>query len=173
MPFVRGKPENRSSGISAVANANAAIGEARHLDAVSVGETQRALNPVSTRLRIFGRTSECRPSHVITSLIVGMPPIVSNYGVQPLAATPRTPPSKRVADITCPRSHPYNKVRLRSSKCLMSADIHVSQTSGRALMTPVRRRDHGRRLAAAQCDCAVSSTSTLDAAGSSDASASA
>jgi hypothetical protein len=54
VPFVRGKTENRPPGIPAVADTDLVIGQARHLDAVAVGETQRALNPVRTRTRPFG-----------------------------------------------------------------------------------------------------------------------
>jgi hypothetical protein len=39
MPFVWRKLENRASGVAAVANADAAIGQAGHLNAVAVGET--------------------------------------------------------------------------------------------------------------------------------------
>ena len=46
MPFVRCKPENRPSGVPAVAYTDLATGETRDLDAVTVGETQRALDPV-------------------------------------------------------------------------------------------------------------------------------
>jgi hypothetical protein len=48
VPFVRGKLENRSFRVPAVANTDPAAGQARHLDAVTVGETQRTLNPVIT-----------------------------------------------------------------------------------------------------------------------------
>jgi hypothetical protein len=48
MPFVRCKPQDRSFGLPAVANADAAIGEVRYLDAITIGETQRTLNPVRT-----------------------------------------------------------------------------------------------------------------------------
>jgi hypothetical protein len=48
MPLVRGEPEDRPLGVSAVANADFATGQARHLDAVAVGIAQRALNPVRT-----------------------------------------------------------------------------------------------------------------------------
>ena len=48
MPLVRREPEDRPCGVPAVANADLATGQARHLDAVAVGETQRALNPVRT-----------------------------------------------------------------------------------------------------------------------------
>ena len=48
VPFVGGEPQNRPSRIPAVTNADLAIGQARHLDAVAVGVTQGALNPVRT-----------------------------------------------------------------------------------------------------------------------------
>ena len=67
MPFVRGKSENQPFGVPTVAHADPAIGQARHLDAVTVGETQGALDPVRTRLS--GWTCECRSFHVTTSLI--------------------------------------------------------------------------------------------------------
>lgn len=67
MPFVRCESENQPCGVPAVAHADPAIGQTRHLDAVTVGETQGALNPVRTRL--FGRTSERGSFHVTTSLI--------------------------------------------------------------------------------------------------------
>ena len=48
MPFVRCKSENWPLGVPAVAYADLAVGQARHLDAVTVGETERALDPVRT-----------------------------------------------------------------------------------------------------------------------------
>jgi len=48
MPFIRCKSENRPLRVPAVADTDLAIGQVRHLDAVAVGETQRALNPVRT-----------------------------------------------------------------------------------------------------------------------------
>ncbi len=48
VPLVRREPEDRPSGVPAVANADLATGQARHLYAVAVGVTQRALNPVKT-----------------------------------------------------------------------------------------------------------------------------
>ena len=48
VPFVRGKLENRTFGVPAVANADLALGQARHFDAVAVGETQRTLHPART-----------------------------------------------------------------------------------------------------------------------------
>lgn len=48
MPLVRLEPEDRPSGVPAVANADLASGQARYLDAIAVGVTQRALNPVKT-----------------------------------------------------------------------------------------------------------------------------
>src|SRR5215469_4787889 len=38
VPFVGGKPENRSCGVPAVADADLAIGQARHLNTVAVRE---------------------------------------------------------------------------------------------------------------------------------------
>jgi hypothetical protein len=49
MPFVRREPEKRTFGVPAVADTDLAPGQARHLDAVAVGETQGALDPVRTR----------------------------------------------------------------------------------------------------------------------------
>jgi hypothetical protein len=48
MPLPRRKPEDRPPNVFAVPNADLATGQVRHLDAVPVGVTQRALNPVST-----------------------------------------------------------------------------------------------------------------------------
>jgi hypothetical protein len=48
MPFVRRESENRPPGVPAVANPDLAAGHGRHLDAVAVGEAQRALNPGRT-----------------------------------------------------------------------------------------------------------------------------
>jgi hypothetical protein len=48
MPLVRREPEDRPSRVPAVANGDLATGQARHLDAVAVGVTQRALNPEKT-----------------------------------------------------------------------------------------------------------------------------
>jgi hypothetical protein len=66
MPFVRCKSENRPLGVPAVANSDLAIGQARHLHAVAVGEAQRALNPVRTWP---SGTSGRRSCHVTTSLL--------------------------------------------------------------------------------------------------------
>ncbi len=44
-PLVRREPENGAFGVLAVANADPAVGQARHLDAVAVGETQRTFDP--------------------------------------------------------------------------------------------------------------------------------
>src|SRR5260370_5422433 len=99
MPFVRRKSKNRPFGVPAVANADAAIGQARHLDAVAVGETQRALNPVRTETRPFGWTSECRSSHVTTSLIVGYYPRCATTECS-LDPTYRSHSTLRLADIT-------------------------------------------------------------------------
>jgi hypothetical protein len=46
MPFVRSKSENGPLGVPAVAYTDLATGQARDLDAVTVRETQRALDPV-------------------------------------------------------------------------------------------------------------------------------
>ena len=46
--FICGKSENRPLRIPAVANTDLPIRQARHLNAVAVGETQRALNPAVT-----------------------------------------------------------------------------------------------------------------------------
>jgi len=48
MPLPRGEHQDWPYGVSAVANADLATGQARHLDAVAVGVTQGALNPVET-----------------------------------------------------------------------------------------------------------------------------
>jgi hypothetical protein len=48
VPLVRREPEDRPSGVPAVANTDHATGQARHFDAVAVGVTQRALNPGKT-----------------------------------------------------------------------------------------------------------------------------
>ena len=48
VPFVRCEPENRAPGVPAVANANAASWQVRYLDAIAVGEAQRALDPGKT-----------------------------------------------------------------------------------------------------------------------------
>src|SRR5260370_16629732 len=53
MPFVRCKSEHRTFGVPAVADADLTLGQARHLDAVAVGETQQPLNPVKTQTRPF------------------------------------------------------------------------------------------------------------------------
>jgi hypothetical protein len=70
MPFVRCKSENRPFGIPAVTDTDLTIGQVRYFNAVAVGETQGALNPVRTPTRSFGYAFERRSSHVITSLIV-------------------------------------------------------------------------------------------------------
>ena len=63
VPFIGCKSENRPGGVPAVADADFALGKARHLDTVAVGETQRALNPVKTSTWPFGRISVHRTSH--------------------------------------------------------------------------------------------------------------
>jgi hypothetical protein len=45
MPLAWREPEDRAAGVLAVAHADPAIRQARHLDAVAVGEAQRALDP--------------------------------------------------------------------------------------------------------------------------------
>ena len=69
MPLVRREPEDRPCGVPAVANADLATGQARHLDAIAVGVAQRALNPVRTRTQPFVWTPERKASHVTPSLI--------------------------------------------------------------------------------------------------------
>ena len=64
MPLVRREPEERPCGVPAVANADLATGQARHLDTIAVGVTQRALNPVKTGTPPFVRT----PSAVLPTL---------------------------------------------------------------------------------------------------------
>ena len=54
IPFVRCKPENWPFGVPAVTQADRFTGQARHLDTVAVGETQRALNPERTGTWPFG-----------------------------------------------------------------------------------------------------------------------
>jgi Domain of unknown function (DUF397) len=58
VPLRRREPQDRSCGVPAVAHANRATGQARHLDAVAVGVTQRALDPVRTWSRPFEWTCE-------------------------------------------------------------------------------------------------------------------
>jgi hypothetical protein len=48
VPFARGKVQNRTSGIPAVANPDSPIGHARYLNAVTIGQTQGTLHPVGT-----------------------------------------------------------------------------------------------------------------------------
>jgi hypothetical protein len=69
MPLVRREPEDQPARVPAVANADLAIGQARHLDAIAVGVAQRALNPVRTRTRPFVRTPERSTYHVTPSLV--------------------------------------------------------------------------------------------------------
>jgi hypothetical protein len=47
-PLLRREPQNRPGAIPAVADADRATGQAGDLDAVAVGVTQRALDPVRT-----------------------------------------------------------------------------------------------------------------------------
>src|ERR1700727_807151 len=63
LPFVRREAQHRPAGILAVAEADRATGQVRHLHAVAVGETQRALNPARTRIRRLGRTFERSSTH--------------------------------------------------------------------------------------------------------------
>jgi len=58
VPLRRREPQDRSCGIPAVADADRAAGQARHLDAVAVGVTQRTLDPVRTWSRPFEWTCE-------------------------------------------------------------------------------------------------------------------
>jgi hypothetical protein len=44
-PFIRRESENRAFGVLAVADTDPSVGQARHLDAVAVGEAQRTLDP--------------------------------------------------------------------------------------------------------------------------------
>jgi hypothetical protein len=46
MPLVRREPENRPFAVPAVADADPAAGQVRHLDAVAVAEAQGAFDPV-------------------------------------------------------------------------------------------------------------------------------
>jgi hypothetical protein len=48
VPFVWCELENLAITVTAIANSDPTIGQVRDFDAVSVGETQRALDPVST-----------------------------------------------------------------------------------------------------------------------------
>jgi hypothetical protein len=65
VPFIRSEFEHRPVRMTAVAEADAAIGKARHLDAVAAGKAQGTLHPAETRIRRFGQFSECRAFHVI------------------------------------------------------------------------------------------------------------
>jgi hypothetical protein len=58
VPLRRREPQDRSCGVPAVADADRAAGQARHLDAVAVGVTQRTLDPVRTWSRPFEWTCE-------------------------------------------------------------------------------------------------------------------
>ena len=68
MPLIRRERQDGPSGVSAVANADLATGQARHLDAVAAGITQGALGPVRTRTRLFTAAAERSPSHGTPSL---------------------------------------------------------------------------------------------------------
>ena len=57
MPLIRRERQDRPPGVPAVANADLAVGQAGHLDAVAVGVTQGALDPVGTRTRPFSAGS--------------------------------------------------------------------------------------------------------------------
>ncbi len=65
VPFIRSEFEHRPVRMTAIAEADAAIGKARHLDAVAAGKAQGTLHPAETRIRRFGQISECRAFHVI------------------------------------------------------------------------------------------------------------
>jgi len=64
MPFVRSELEHWPLGVPAVPDADLAVGKARHLDTVAVGETQGTLNPDRTFTRLTGCTTERRVAHV-------------------------------------------------------------------------------------------------------------
>src|SRR5271166_3030458 len=66
MPLVRREPEDRPPGVPAVANADLGTGQARHLDTIAVGVTQRALKSGTPP---FVRTPERSASHVTPSLV--------------------------------------------------------------------------------------------------------
>jgi hypothetical protein len=68
MPLVRREHKDRSCGVSAVANADFAAWQARHLDTVAVGVAQGALDPVRTRTRPFAPAAERSASHVTPSI---------------------------------------------------------------------------------------------------------
>jgi hypothetical protein len=68
VPLVRREHQDRPSGVSAVANADLAAWQARHLDAVAVGVAQGALDPVRTRTRPFAPAAERSASHVTPSI---------------------------------------------------------------------------------------------------------
>src|SRR5689334_3304403 len=68
MPFIRRERQDGPSGVSAVANADLAAGQARHLDAVAAGITQGAFGPVRTRTRPLAAAAERSPCHSTSSL---------------------------------------------------------------------------------------------------------
>lgn len=81
VPFIRRESENRPFGLPAVADPDLAVGQASYLDTVAVGETQRAFDPVETR--IFWLISERSASHRTTSLVdVFCPECVYGYESQ-------------------------------------------------------------------------------------------
>jgi hypothetical protein len=80
MPFVWRKSEYRAFGVLAVADADAIIRQARHLDAVAVGETQGALGPVRIWVRPSGAAPRRKTFHVFASLnVVWLWPITYEY----------------------------------------------------------------------------------------------
>src|ERR1039458_8700666 len=64
MPLVRREPEDQPLRVPAVTDADLTTRQSCHLDAIAVGVTQRALNPVKTRTRPFMRTPERNAFHV-------------------------------------------------------------------------------------------------------------
>jgi hypothetical protein len=65
VPFVRRELKNCTCGVPAVTDADPAVGQARYLDAVTVGKTQRALDPSKTRIGSYRRVSVHRYTHVV------------------------------------------------------------------------------------------------------------
>jgi hypothetical protein len=63
VPFIRRESQNRPFGFPAVTDPDLAAGQASYLDTVAVGETQRAFDPVETR--IFWLISERSASTVL------------------------------------------------------------------------------------------------------------
>ena len=98
-PLLRREPEDRPRGVPAVANADRATGQARHLDAVAVGVTQRALDPVRTCTPSFRSATECS-THVTSRWLVSflgtqVVRAASRTGFQQLAAPTSNPPPPR------------------------------------------------------------------------------